>query len=248
MKTSAEIGELAAALAKAQGEFGAWQKDTSVEVKMKSGGKYSYQYATLAALLGAVRPALSANGLAIMQVPGRMDGGLVLTTTLAHSSGQWCETTIPIKVEGSDIKAVGSAITYMRRYVLQSLLGLAADDDDGGEASGHDHQRAPMRPRQQPRPPQDPPPQAHPALPAGLEMRGEKPWGEPQAFAAWLDANTAGTAAYVEWRKAAGKKPLDRDNGWNVGGSWAKLLGWSDATDGPEFRQWVESQHSAPVK
>tara|TARA_Y100000593_G_scaffold93571_2_gene188940 strand:- start:939 stop:1646 length:708 start_codon:yes stop_codon:yes gene_type:complete len=121
---SAEIGELAGSLAKAQSEMGA-------ALKSSDNPYFKSSYADLAAVIEAARP-LSDHGLSISQMPVGDD----LVTLLMHSSGQWIRSTYPIRAVKNDPQARGSAITYARRYAYQSICGLASADDDGEAAMG----------------------------------------------------------------------------------------------------------------
>lgn len=151
-RTSPTIGELAGALAKAQGEFHAVLKDLTAKVKTKSGGEYTYQYADLGSVLEAIRKPLSANGLAILQPVSTSADKVKVTTLLSHSSGEWISSSLVLTVEvnGNNpfIQSAGSAMTYGRRYGLSGLLSIATEADDDGNGAGH----APPRPRQQQRP------------------------------------------------------------------------------------------------
>lgn len=133
MIKSESINELAASLAKFQGEITNPYNSKSVTVKTKTGGTYNYKYAPLDEILKLVRPLLSKNGLSIVQVPYSHNGEVSITTTLFHSSGQWIEYP-PISLRTTDIspQAAGSVITYGRRYALSAILGIASDDDDDG--------------------------------------------------------------------------------------------------------------------
>jgi hypothetical protein len=125
---SAEIGELAKALAAAQGEIRAAEKD-------RENPFFKSSYATLASVWDAIRGPLSKHGLAIVQSPQlRADGSLVLETELMHSSGQWLASVYPIKPVKPDPQGYGSAITYARRYQLAAMVGVAAEEDDDGNA------------------------------------------------------------------------------------------------------------------
>lgn len=128
MNQSEQINELVTALAKAQGEILPASKD-GINPHFKS------RYADLASISSACRPALSKHGLAIMQTMDEANGKLVLVTTLAHSSGQWMRSSLPIISAKQDAQSIGSAITYMRRYGLAAMVGVVADDDDDGERS-----------------------------------------------------------------------------------------------------------------
>lgn len=134
MKTSENVNELATALVKAQASYGSVTKDaTNPHFKSK--------YATLANIFDAVIPSLTANGLALVQGT-RHDGPMIhVITRLIHTSGQWIETEVSITPMKPDAQAVGSAITYGRRYGM-ALVGICAeDDDDGNEAVGRPTQR-----------------------------------------------------------------------------------------------------------
>lgn len=134
---SENIDDLAFALAEAQGRINSPAKNREVRVTMKSGGSYSFKYATLDAVIEAVRAPLSAAGLAFIQTLGADGSGKYrLATTLVHASGQWISSETPLLVEEKTSQGFGSALTYMRRYALCAMLGVAADeDDDGGAAS-----------------------------------------------------------------------------------------------------------------
>mgnify|MGYP000362637487 CR=1 FL=1 len=132
--------ELASALARAQGEFSTIRKDQRADVQTKSGANYAYTYADLAAVLEAVRPALSKNELALTQLPAvrsSENGSFVaVETILPHSSGHSMETLLEVPLADASPQGIGSALTYVRRYSVLSILGVAAaDDDDDGKAA-----------------------------------------------------------------------------------------------------------------
>jgi hypothetical protein len=92
---------------------------------------FKKKYASLANILDTIQKPLSECGLAISQFPD----GDALTTIIVHSeSGEWMESSyvMPV-VKQNDPQAMGSAITYARRYALGSILNLNIDDDDDGE-------------------------------------------------------------------------------------------------------------------
>lgn len=128
MKRSDHINELASALSKVQAEMKPAPKN-AINPFFKS------SYANMASVHETTRPLLSKNGLCIMQT---MDEGVEpnkvwLTTTLAHSSGQWISSEIPLNPVKPDPQSLGSYITYMRRYAEMAIIGLASDEDDDGE-------------------------------------------------------------------------------------------------------------------
>lgn len=134
--TAPSRAALYAALAKAQGEFLAIPKNKTVQIPIKSGGSYTFKYADLESIMRACRPALSENGLAVFQSTDRTQAGEVLVTTLAHSSGATLMSEVAIPKASGDIKEYGAVITYLRRYQITALLGVAADDDLDADGRG----------------------------------------------------------------------------------------------------------------
>ena len=129
MRTSENINELGAALALAQAEMGHAAKD-AVNPHFRS------KYANLASIIDACRGALTKNAIAVIQSPAmdRENRTVSVTTRLVHSSGQWVEGELEAEVAKTDPQAIGSAITYLRRYGLAALTSVASDDDDGAAA------------------------------------------------------------------------------------------------------------------
>lgn len=95
------------------------------------------RYATLAAVMEAITPALAANGLALVQEAQLMQDSVEMDATLVHESGETIEFVTLAMPLGNQrtAQAVGSAMSYGRRYQLTALFGLAPDDDDGEAAS-----------------------------------------------------------------------------------------------------------------
>lgn len=140
---SEQINELATALAKAQGQIKNPAKNKTVTVTTKMGSKYEFAYADLSAILDAVRKPLSDNGLGYVQYVADLDGKFRLVTMLVHGSGQWISAANPLFLgDGSpNSQNFGSAVTFMKRYALAAMLGVAADsDDDANAADGNDAQ------------------------------------------------------------------------------------------------------------
>jgi hypothetical protein len=127
MKTSEQINELAAALAKAQGMM-------ENAIMNRINPHFKTKYADLAAIRDVSREPFSANGLAIVQTIG--DG--VLHTRLLHTSGQWIASEHPLPMSGRP-QEIGSALTYARRYSLSALIGIAADEDDDATGAEKAH-------------------------------------------------------------------------------------------------------------
>lgn len=93
-------------------------------------------YSSLASVIDAVRPALSANGLAFIQMLHTADNGVVVETVLIHESGERIDCgKLFVPATKQDAQGFGSAISYGKRYSLQAALGVASDDDDGHAAA-----------------------------------------------------------------------------------------------------------------
>lgn len=128
---SLALKELADALSKAQAEIKHVQRDNEVQ-----GTKFSYRYADLAAVLDACREPLARNGLALVQQPVGDGARIGIATTLLHRSGQYMTSTVYASPADRGPQAIGSVISYLRRYSAMAIVGLAADDDDGAAAGG----------------------------------------------------------------------------------------------------------------
>jgi len=124
---SAELGELFAALSKAQGQMSGAVKDSSNPF-------FKSKYADLHHVWEAVRGPLSSNSLTVLQATNVVNNKLFVVTTIGHSSGQWMKSITPVKAMKEDPQAMGSAITYARRYSLAAICGIAQMDDDAESA------------------------------------------------------------------------------------------------------------------
>ena len=130
MNTSEQVSELMAALSAAQGEMGGAVKDAT-------NPHFRKQYSDLASVIAAIKGPFAKNGLCYIQGPGQMvDGVVIITTRIGHTSGQWVESSAHIPIgQKANAQTYGSAVTYGRRYGLQSLAGVPSVDDDGEAAS-----------------------------------------------------------------------------------------------------------------
>lgn len=149
------------------------KKDFKALVKNKVNPHFKSKYADLAAVHEAVDGALAKNGLTVMQ-PLCFDEkyGHVIKTELLHVSGESKVSVYPLP-GGVKSQELASAITYGRRYSLSSLLGIAADDDDDGEAAGE--HRTPAPPRQEPEIPKPPKATANVSSWSGKVAKCESP-------------------------------------------------------------------------
>ena len=135
MKTSESIKEIAVAIHKFHGLMGKVGKDAT-------NPHFKNKYASLSNIIEAVTPHLSTVGLSVIQLP--TENGL--ETMLLHTSGEFISSVslTPCK-DVSNPQALGSAITYARRYALGAVLSLNIDEDD-------DAQRATVAPPEAPAP------------------------------------------------------------------------------------------------
>ena len=105
MSQSETIGALAAALSKAQASITGALKDSANPF-------FKSKYADLASCWDACRRQLTENNLAIIQTVEPSADDVLLVTTLAHSSGEWMASRLPIRAKDNSPQAQGSAITY----------------------------------------------------------------------------------------------------------------------------------------
>lgn len=128
MRTSETIDALAAALAKAQSEM------TNAAFN-RTNPHFRSKYADLASIRDAVTPSLTKNGIAVVQLTEPSEGFLLVITRLIHSSGQWIESQYPIINDVNKPQAMGSALTYAKRYSLSAICNIASEEDDDGNAA-----------------------------------------------------------------------------------------------------------------
>lgn len=129
MNQSNSIAALAAALAKAQADIAGAVKDSANPF-------FKSKYADLESVWSACRKPLTSNGLSVIQTTLPMKQGLMLVTTLAHSSGEWIRGYMPILAKDNTAQSQGSGISYARRYALAALVGVYQTDDDAEAAHG----------------------------------------------------------------------------------------------------------------
>ncbi len=132
----APVAQLAAALAKAQAEIGG-------ATKSKQNPHYRSRYADLAEVWDACRQALSTHGLSVVQQPSADGPRVTVTTILLHESGEYLQSALTMTAVQETPQAIGSCITYARRYALAAVVGVAPEDDDGHAASAPTSRPAP---------------------------------------------------------------------------------------------------------
>lgn len=124
-KKSESITKLATAMGMFQGEMVAVKKDASNPF-------YKSKYATLESIIESIKDPMKKAKLSYVQLPA---GENLLVTVLMHESGEFMESTVKMAPKDNTPQGQGSAITYMRRYALSAMLGLATEDDDDGNAA-----------------------------------------------------------------------------------------------------------------
>ena len=127
MKSSESINELASALCNAQGQMGGAVKDSANPF-------FKSSYADLTSVIKAIKQPFADNGLSYTQFPVSNENGVGVSTRLMHISGQWLEMEYTLPTVKKDPQASGSAISYARRYALQSIAGIPTAEDDAESA------------------------------------------------------------------------------------------------------------------
>ena len=134
-RSSETIGAIAAALAKAQAELTNPEKSLVATIRASHPRDHdqAFRYAALSSGLDIVRKALGGHEIATVQATAiDNEAGLIrLTTTLAHSSGEWLSSEWPVCAVSETVapRRMGAALTYARRYALFTLVGIAGEDD-----------------------------------------------------------------------------------------------------------------------
>lgn len=130
---SADISKIAIALSKFQGEICLIPKNKTAKVfSQRTNQSFSYSYADLADIWEAIRQPLKNNELALTQFFTVIDSKSFMVTVLCHSSGQWFKSFLELDAHDK-IQELGSEITYVRRYALSSILGIATEEDEDGK-------------------------------------------------------------------------------------------------------------------
>lgn len=133
-----ETDKIAASLARAQPKFKPLIKNKTARI-ISAKANYEYKYADLADVFISIREALGQEEIAVVQTTSLNDkGGYLLSTRLLHSSGQSIESVMLLD-RWPDPKLLGVEMSYLRRYALCALVGIASDDDT--DADGLDHSK-----------------------------------------------------------------------------------------------------------
>ena len=232
MNQSESIAALSAALAKAQAIMEGAKKDSANPF-------FKSTYADLASVWDACRKPLTDNGLSVIQTADFLPDHpemVCIETALCHSSGEWIRGRLAAKPVKSDPQSVGSCITYLRRYSLQSIVGIAPEDDDGNAASGQGEAKKEAK-KAAPVPPPPPPPESKPVEPGSalhkkLEATLHGAGIDRELFKEWLES--------VEWlSRKDGKLSFN-----NLEEKRLKYLmdKWESASK--TFGQWIDKRNA----
>lgn len=124
MNKSDSISKIAVALANAQRNIGGAVKDAANPF-------FKSTYADLGSVMSVCKGPLLDEGISVLQLVGKDESGGYLETILLHSSGEYISDRMQLVCsKQNDPQAMGSAISYARRYALQSTLFIPAVDDD----------------------------------------------------------------------------------------------------------------------
>jgi hypothetical protein len=158
LQSSDEVAGIIEALCKAQSAFGVVAKDREANIA-STRGSYKYGYATLSSVIAAVRPALNAQGIVLVQSANVINTEravlLQVDTRFIHTTGQWLGSVLRLPLTDATPQGMGSLLSYLRRYGLSALAGVSAsEEDDDGQAA--QPTTTPVRPkpdrRTEPRP------------------------------------------------------------------------------------------------
>lgn len=150
--------------------------------KVNAGPK-SYHFAPLPEILDLARPVLARHALAVRFQTQPDANNILVTCEVVHATGTVVSAASLYSPSNANMQAVGSGLTYARRYTLVAALGIAADDDDDGEAAARPFKPAPKAAQVQPLP-------ARPL---------------PAEFVDWCKANNLAPAQIDAWTRASGK-------------------------------------------
>ena len=139
MNKSESIKDLALALNKAQAAMSGAKKSAANPF-------FKSKYANLEEVIACIKEPFESNGLSFMQFPITEDDRAGVETIVMHESGEWISGSFMLKCSKLDPQGMASAITYARRYGIQSIAGIPSEDDDGNAAS-----QAPKKPAMTPK-------------------------------------------------------------------------------------------------
>ncbi|MCX6162817.1 MAG: ERF family protein [Ignavibacteriae bacterium] len=142
-------------LANFQQEYEQIKFDATVKVQTKSGGTYSFQYATLSNIIQTLRPCLSKHGLSVFQSTEVIENRTFLHTFLNHVSGEQLKSSIEVFTHSQKITSDGKIVSfqmsnqdfaaelsYKKRYQISLITGTVADEDTDANESSNSNTKA----------------------------------------------------------------------------------------------------------
>lgn len=149
--------EIASAMVKAWGELENPKHNSTVKVSTKNGGSYTFDYTDLNGIFDEARRVFKEQGISIIQnsyteLVGNTNM-VCIETMFLHTSGEWCKS-LPLKFPSANgMQDFGGQITYMKRYSLSAMLGIATEkDDDANGASGNSYEYKNKQQQSMPKP------------------------------------------------------------------------------------------------
>lgn len=182
MNKSESIVKIAAALVKAQKNIGSATKG-AVNPHFKS------KFADLGSVMEACKEALNAEGISILQPVLSEESGDYVETILLHESGEFLSSRMKLVLTKQDMQAYGAAVSYARRYGLQSMVFIPAEDNDAESTMN----RAPAPAKQEAPKASAPVKDSSPAVTAAKAQATVTPDKTPVAKPSGFKVNTATT-------------------------------------------------------
>ncbi len=135
MEKSDSIKNIAVAMCEVQASMEAASKS-------KENPFFGSKYADLSEVLRCIKDVIPSKNLSFMQMPSFESGVVSVETIVMHTSGEWISSTSAAPISKGNPQGVGDAITYLRRYSLAAIFGLAQQDDDGNSNSDQPQKQA----------------------------------------------------------------------------------------------------------
>ena len=213
-------------------------KNKRVNFKTEKGGAVNYHHATLAHVTERINSALAQHGLSAAWAVLNHQDNVTVTCRITHKDGHSEETSIsaPRDQSGSKnhVQSIGSTISYLQRYTLLALTGLATQDqDDDGAASAGQQLKAPER---------TPAPAAHipPAAPAPAAVKTEPPAIPAEDLGRKINISESTELLAFSYKNGVAEVEVDRFIAFKF-----KIKRRQDLTlkQYEEVKAWIESAH-----
>jgi hypothetical protein len=130
--------------AEAQLNFEPIIKNKTVEVRTKTGGTYTFEYADLDEILSKTRVHLNKKGFAVSWTVEQN----LMVCRLFHKDGE-ITSVAEIKGQATSAQEMGALFTYFRRYTYTNLIGISSEDDNDASELQHSFKQTRAQPQQQ---------------------------------------------------------------------------------------------------